>query len=239
MTDMRLASILALALAAATPVLSAAEFTVGGVKVTTAEDGWEVHEAKAPPVNIGGGGIDGTLPSEARLLVMRGSDGAVLAALVVSANRGKGGNLTLRGACPEDPPNDTTYLVRYGHPKGGPRTCALIGGPYDGADIVRNVERLSDTRAANPFEAPSFAYYFDGYAFAQDGSRFGIVGLVTTQWLGIEGKKPDNAINDHIKAEVAAWGDALGVSIKKAHEGFFSRSTTLPPLRFKAPDAPR
>lgn len=214
------------------------QFEVAGVKVTVVGEGWEVSDAKGRPVLTGGGGIDGVKPGEGKLLVKREAGGRLLAAILVSANRGRG-NVTLRGTCPDREPQPTVYEYKYGNPKGGPRTCATVAGPFSVDGTLKHFEYLAEAQAASGFPVPEAAYFFWGYAFDQTGALFNVEGLAATDFAGLENVKPANPPGADVKPEIAAWGDALGASIRQAHDGVFSRSTTLPPFLFKSGTAPR
>lgn len=217
---------------------AAPEFKVAGVTVSMAEDGWELFEAKAPPGMLGSGGIDGTMPSQARLALKRDARGRIQAALLISSHFGAKGPVTIGGSCPAPREGDSSlHAVRIGDPMGGPRTCSTIAGPGDGAQIVEMIEPLAAAKSAHPFEVPARAYLVWGYSVDQMAAFFSVEGLIAEGFAGLEGKLPSRALDTSFDPALAAWNEAFAASIKKSLSGIFSRSTQLPPITFKA-DAP-
>lgn len=218
---------------------AAQEFSVSGITVRTAEDGWEIRAADAPPGRIGHGGIDGTLPSEGRLLIRRGDDGSVKAALLVTAQRGARGSVTITGTCPEQSPDSSFYQVRIGHPDGGPRTCAAVAGPMGPDWVLQALPVFKAAHGKSPFEMPATGFFVWGYTVDQTAALFGIEGFVSWDFVGLKDRKPTGSVGEAVEPAVAAWGDAMAATLQKALSGVFSRSTTLPPVRFAPSDAPR
>lgn len=226
------ALVVAPALAAAAP-----PFEVAGIKVTPAGEGWDISDAEGPPVKIGSGGIDGVKPGEGRLLIKRAADGRVLAAILVSGTRGRTG-ITLRGSCP-DKTQPGMHDYQHGNPQGGARACASVGGPFRVKGNLQHLEYLAKAQAAKGFEVPEGAYFFWGYAIDQNAAAFNIEGIAALDFAGLPGVQPAKTPGQGVKPEIAAWGEALGAAIRQAHDGVFSRSTTLPPFDFLQGSAAR
>lgn len=215
------------------PAWAGPTFKLAGVEVTLPGEGWEVLPAKAPPGMIGGGGIDGTLPSEARLALLRDGGGRVQVAMLISSHFGAKRPVTLRGTCPPAREGDSSsHAVAIGHPMGGPRTCSVIAGPGDGDHLLGMIDTLVQARAEHFFEAPSRAYIFWGYSVDQMATNFVVSGLLAEGFKGLEGAAPSKPLDSSFDPALAAWNEAFAASLKKSLSGVFSRSTEFPPISF-------
>lgn len=222
------------AVAMAGPSWAGPTFKLAGVNVTIPGDGWEVFPAKAPSGMLGSGGIDGTLPSEARLAVLKNANGRVMAALLISSHYGAKRPVTIGGRCPQPRDGDSSsHYVSIGHPMGGPRTCSMIAGPGDGDHLVGMIDSLGAARTEHPFDAPDRAYFVWGYSVDQMASHFSVEGVIAEGFVGLEGKVPSGTLANSFEPALAAWNDAFAAALKEALGGVFSRSTQLPAIVVK------
>lgn len=209
----------------------AQKFDLAGVTVSMEDGGWEIHDVKSKALNVGAQGIDGSISSEAKLLIKRSADAKVLTALIVKGSRGTSQAIAFRDSdCPKVQTN-IFYARKLSAISGGAPKCLFIGGPFQGPNSLGDLLRAAQTD--HPFEAPTLNWMLAGYVYNTNGAQFSVEGVVSADgFLGLPEVPPMGTVPAQMPPGVAAWGDALGVAMQKALNGFFSRSTTLPAMNF-------
>jgi hypothetical protein len=218
------------------------KFDLAGVEVTLPDDGWEVRKVKAAPqrINYDTGGFD-SRRIDRRLLVRRSGDGKTLSVLLITGSLGEPTSVRFHDkSCPKVPA-DLFYSRRLALREDDPPQCVLMGGPFNGSDVLRRT--LDNAHLIVPesdLQAPDSAWQVVAFATNIRGARFTVEGVVSAD--GFEGlpQTPPRAESPAgVPAAVAAWADALGAAMQKALEGFGSHKTTLPGMTFAAAAVPR
>lgn len=218
-------------LSAAAQAQSAQTFDLTGVAVSVEEGNWEIHDVKAKALEVGKQGIQGTISSEAKLLIKRSADAKVQSALIIKGSRGTSQSIAFRDSNCPNPQADIFYARKLSTVSGGAPKCLLIGGPFKGPDSVGPL--LLAAQKEYPFEVPAVTWMVVGYVYNGNGANFSVEGFVSADgFLGLPEVSPIGTIPAQMPPAVAAWGDALGVAMQKALDGLFSRSTSLPAMHF-------
>ncbi len=237
-----LVSLLLAGLAVAPSGAAAAQkFELAGVEVTLPDDGWEVFDANTAAGNIGTGGVQGNIGASGKLLLRRSPEGRVLAALLMKGSLGTAQGIRFTDtSCPQVP-TDVFYARRLAKHDSDPPECLLLGGPFDGQPSMENsLSELHAAQRVHPFDPPAVAWMVVAYSYNSHAAKFSVEGLVAAQGFeGLSAAAPLGALPQRMPPAVAAWGDAVGLAMRQALDGFFSRSTRLPPMLFSAAAAPR
>lgn len=234
---------LVVGMASVFPAQAQQTFTVAGVKVSTAESGWTITEIVLPPLEIGGRGVDGSLPTESRLLVRKAADGRTLAALLVSANGMARRPVAFQGSpqCVDLPPRGFyAVTLREPVPGVGP-ACLVLGFAYQGVAVTQSLSEVFGAAiTARGTVFPPATVLVVSFAADSSAARFDVEGFLDAEaFTGLVDVKAKQEPPESFPPQVAAWGDALGRTTLQALNGIFSREARLPPINFSTPDAPQ
>lgn len=232
------ASVLTTLLGAPAQAQVAQKFDLAGVAVAMEEGDWEVHDVKSKAINVGAQGIDGRIGSEAKLLIKRSADAQVMAALIIKGSRGTSQSIAFRDSNCPGTQTDLFYTRNLSAVSGGAPKCLFIGGPFTGPDALGSLLRAAQTE--RPFAAPAVNWMVVGYVYNTNGALFSVEGVVSADgFLGLPEVQPLGTVPAQMPPAVAAWGDALGIAMQNALNGIFSRSTTLPAMKFAGTRLPQ
>lgn len=209
-------------------------FDVGRVKVVLAEDGWEATEDKRDnlslAINSGTIGVGPSVPGNVRVLSLHGANRQPLAVLLIRTTYGASGNIRMGGDCS---PIKGLYVNDLTKGRKGQPECIIAGGLYKGETVVdRAMERLKAFRETATIDVPEKAIYVNGYFAINSGALIQVQALVAPEFKGLEQGQPGAELPDKFPPQVAAWGDNLGLAIRKALNSI-GGELRMPPFEFR------
>jgi hypothetical protein len=198
---------------------------VGRVKIALSEANWERFPAGTADVQLMSG--SGDIPGDAALLVLRGPDGNVTAAMVVGATWGWKGRVRSTNTCQAA---ENIYTHDFTGGKDGVMECASAGGVYPTEPLLKSsLPRLREALGAQSLKPPVTSYVVKIFMINGRGATVQIEALLAPDFMGLPGATPMAKVPEKFPPTVAAWVDALGAASKEALYSF-SGALKVPPV---------
>ncbi|WP_295959154.1 hypothetical protein [Rhodoferax sp.] len=218
-----------LSLLAIVPVWAQSKLEIGRFTLNLAESGWEKLDATAVDVDLKG--ARGKMPVEAGLVVLPGSNGQVVAAILWQATRGAGTGFQWSFDCR---PNTSMYVHDYTDGKPYVAECLGGGGPFVSTRMltVGSLKRMGDAVKPANKSFPTNGYFARLFMGIRNGSLVEVEVFLAQNFAGLPGRTPVVAsMPTTLPPAVAAGMDVLGASVKEALYSF-GGTMTVPPISF-------